>query len=55
MDKLYYIELDEQQYGPYTLGQVRSFGLLPDVLVCVPSVGDEWKQAVEYDELKDLF
>jgi len=55
MAKHYYVELDEQQYGPFTLEQIRSFGILPDVLICVPQDSEEWKQAKEYEELKDLF
>lgn len=52
MNTLYYIELDEQQYGPYELEQVKEFGLFTDTLVL--KEGDEdWKHAAEYPELAD--
>ena len=51
MNNLYYIELDDQQYGPYELEQVKQFGLLADTLVLVEG-GEEWKPASEYPELE---
>jgi hypothetical protein len=52
MERLYYIELDGQQYGAYTLEQVRQFGVFADT----PVMKDEatgWKPAIEYPELAE--
>ena len=50
MNTLYYIELDGQQYGAYTLEQVKQFGVFADTLVLAEG-GEEWKSAREYPEL----
>ena len=53
-DKQYYIEFDEEQYGPYELEEVRDLGLLADTFVCVPNESEEWKQAICFPELADF-
>ena len=50
MEKHYYVELDGQQYGPYELGQMQSFGLMPNVLVYSTET-EEWAKADSYPEL----
>ncbi len=52
MNTLYYIQLDGQQYGAYTLEQVRQFGIFADTLVFTNEL-DGWKPASEYPELTE--
>jgi hypothetical protein len=54
MNRLYYIELDGQQYGLYELGQVEEFGLLADTLVCVHG-SEEWQPAISYLDLIETY
>jgi hypothetical protein len=54
MNLLYYIELDEQQYGPYELKQVKELGLLADTLVLAQGC-EEWKPAASFPELANCF
>lgn len=37
----YYVELDGQQFGPYELEQMKTFGLMPNVLV-YSTLTEEW-------------
>jgi hypothetical protein len=50
MDRLYYIELDGQPYGPYELEQVKEFGLFADTLVLLHG-SEEWLPATNFPEL----
>lgn len=50
MVKHYYVELDGQQFGPYELEQMKSFGLMPNVLVYSTQT-EEWAHAESYPEL----
>ena len=52
MDIHYYLDLDGQQFGPYELDQIKSFGLLPNVPV-YSTLSKEWAQADSYPELRD--
>lgn len=52
MVKHYYVELDGQQFGPYELEQMKSFGLMPNVLV-YSTQSEEWAHAESYPELAD--
>jgi len=54
MNTLYYVELDEQQYGPYELEQVKELGLLVDTLVLAQGC-EEWKPAASFPELASCF
>lgn len=53
MEVHYYVELDGQQFGPYELMQVRSFGLMPNLLV-YSTLTEEWARADQYPELADF-
>ena len=50
MVKHYYVELDGQQFGPYELEQMKSFGLMPNVLVYSTQT-EEWAHAESYPDL----
>jgi hypothetical protein len=50
MDRLYYIELDGQQYGPYESEQIKNFGLFADTLILV-SGSEDWLPATNFPEL----
>ena len=52
MDKLYYIELDGQPYGPYDLETVKGVGLFADTLVLTDEIVG-WKPATDYPELAE--
>lgn len=49
----YYVALDDQVFGPYSLDEVSNLGLLPDTLVS--RADSEWTNASEMPELKYLF
>ncbi len=49
----YYVQLDNQQYGPYELQQLREFGLTPDILV-YSTLSNEWKPAESYREIANF-
>ncbi|MBR1889194.1 MAG: DUF4339 domain-containing protein [Alloprevotella sp.] len=50
---LYYVALDDQVFGPYSLDEVSDLGLLPDTLVSRSD--SEWTNASEMPELRHLF
>ena len=52
-NKEYYVALDEQVFGPYSLNELLDLGLLPDTLVCRDN--SEWLNACEMVELRHLF
>ena len=49
----YIVLLDNDQYGPYNLIQIRNLGLMPDTLVKSISIGDEFRPACTFPELED--
>lgn len=49
----YYVALDNEVYGPYTLQELYELGLLPDTLISTSD--SEWRIASEYTELRHLF
>lgn len=51
-EKEYFVALDNEVYGPYTLNELYVLGLLPDTLVSTFS--SEWMPASEYPELRYL-
>jgi len=53
MNTHYYVELDGQQFGPYELEQMRTFGLLPNIQV-YSTLTEEWAPADSYSELADF-
>lgn len=52
MNITYIVQLDGQSYGPYDLNSVRQVGLFKDTKVKCSAMGDEWRNAEEYPELK---
>lgn len=49
----YYVALDNDVYGPYSLRELCGLGLLPDTLIATSD--SEWLMASEYPELRHLF
>ncbi len=49
----YYVALDNEVYGPYSLEGLFDLGLLPDTMVCTDNSG--WALASQYPELQHLF
>ena len=49
----YYVALDDQVFGPYSLDEVSNLDLLPDTLVSRSD--SEWINASEMPELRHLF
>lgn len=49
----YYVSLDDQVFGPFSLSKVLKLGLLPDTLVCRSD--SNWVMASELAELSHLF
>ena len=53
MNTHYYVELDGQQFGPYELEQMKTFGLMPNVLV-YSTLTEEWAPVESYSELVEF-
>lgn len=53
--KSYYVALDSEVYGPYSLDELLDLGLLPDTLVCTSEAEADWHEAESYPELACLF
>ncbi len=53
MNKEYYIALDNEVYGPYSLRELNDLGILSDTLIATSD--SEWIMASEYPELRHLF
>lgn len=52
MNTHYFVELDGQQFGPYELEEMKTFGLMPDVQV-YSTLSEEWASVESYPELVD--
>lgn len=52
MNTHYFVELDGQQFGPYELEQMKTFGLMPNVQV-YSTLTEEWAPVESYPELVD--
>ena len=50
MNTHYFVELDGQQFGPYELEQMKTFGLMPNVQV-YSTLSEEWAPVESYPEL----
>lgn len=53
MNTHYYVELDGQQFGPYELEQMKTFGLMRNVQV-YSTLSEEWAPVESYPELVDF-
>lgn len=53
MNAHYFVELDGQQFGPYELEQMKTFGLMPNVQV-YSTLSEEWDPVESYPELVDF-
>ena len=53
MNTHYFVELDGQQFGPYELEQMKTFGLMPNVQV-YSTLSEEWAPVESYSELVDF-
>ena len=53
MNTHYFVELDGQQFGPYELEQMKTFGLMPNVQV-YSTLSEEWAPVESYLELVDF-
>lgn len=53
MNTHYFVELDGQQFGPYELEQMKTFGLMPNVQV-YSTLSEEWAPIESYPELVDF-
>ncbi len=48
----YYIVMDNEVFGPYSLDAIQGLGILPDTMICTDSVDSSWKAATLYPELQ---
>lgn len=53
MNTHYFVELDGQQFGPYELEQMKTFGLMSNVQV-YSTLSEEWAPVESYPELVDF-
>lgn len=51
MEKEYYIKMDNEDYGPYTLTKVRSLNIFDNTFVSVPQDNAGWRKAKDIPEL----
>lgn len=45
----FFVKMDGQQYGPYSLDDIRKLPLLDDTLVTADSLNGEWHYAKDFD------
>jgi len=51
----YYVALDSEVFGPYSLNEVLNLGIMPDTLVCTSEEGASWAEAEFFPEFSHLF
>ena len=51
----YFVAMDNEVFGPYSLDGLRELGILPDTLICTNSADSSWKVASLYSELQPFF
>ena len=49
MDYQFYIKMDEQEFGPDSLNEIKELPLLDDTLVTESRLNGEWRPACEFD------
>jgi hypothetical protein len=49
MDFQFYIKMDEHEFGPYSLDELKELPLLDDTLVTETRLNGEWRPAREFD------
>lgn len=52
---LYYVYLDGNTYGPFSLNQLKSYPLLEDTLITTNTLNGSWYEAKYFECLDDLF
>lgn len=52
---LYYVYLDGNTYGPYSLAQLKTYPLLEDTLITTNTLNGTWYEAKYFECLDDLF
>lgn len=49
MNYQFYVKMDEQEFGPYSLNEIKELPLLDDTLVTESRLNGEWRPACEFD------
>lgn len=52
---LYYVYLDGNTYGPYSLAQLKTYPLFEDTLITTNTLNGTWYEAKYFECLDDLF
>lgn len=52
---LYYVFLDGNTYGPFSLSQLKTYPLLEDTLITTNTLNGSWYEAKFFECLDDLF
>ncbi len=52
---LYYVNLDNNIYGPFTLEQLKTYPLLEETLITTNTLNGSWYEAKYFECLDDLF
>ena len=52
-DKTYFVAIDDQVFGPYSISEILNLGILPDTLVS--RYDSEWLKASDMPEFSHLF
>lgn len=52
---LYYVNLDNNFYGPFTLEQLKTYPLLEETLITTNTLNGSWYEAKYFECLDDLF
>ena len=45
----FYVKMDGETYGPYSVRELMNLGLLDDTLITEEGMNGEWHQASEFD------
>jgi hypothetical protein len=45
----FYVKMDGQEFGPYSLEEIKELPLLNDTLITEPRLNGEWRPACEFD------
>lgn len=54
-DRQYYVALDSEVFGPYSLNELLNLGIMRDTLISTSDDGACWDTAESYPELSHLF
>lgn len=52
---LFYVNLENTTYGPFTLEEIKEYPLLEDTLITTNTLGGDWYEAKYFECFDDMF